>query len=161
VAKFVSKLSKQAPKALYLNIGLLLGFFDCESYLLRRALIKILSNIIQKVLIKDDQTDENTTRIYLMTKMKFLELLMKRFLDKSSYCRVKVMKVFVKLTEENMIPRHMYLELFSNVIGRFKDQTVLVRKGSLKLFHQMIIIFGLIFNVNIKDGERFLQRNQI
>ena len=96
-----------------------------------------------------------------MTKMKFLELLMKRFLDKSSYCRVKVMKVFVKLTEENMIPRHMYLELFSNVIGRFKDQTVLVRKGSLKLFHQMIIIFGLIFNVNIKDGERFLQRNQI
>jgi len=161
VAKFVSKLSKQAPKALYLNIGLLLGFFDCESYLLRRALIKILSNIIQKVLIKDEQTDENTTRIYLMTKMKFLELLMKRFLDKSSYCRVKVMKVFVKLTEENMIPRHMYLELFSNVIGRFKDQTVLVRKGSLKLFHQMIIIFGLIFNVNIKDGERFLQRNQI
>ena len=161
MAKFVSKLSKQAPKALYLNIGLLLGFFDCESYLLRRALIKILSNIIQKVLIKDDQTDENTTRIYLMTKMKFLELLMKRFLDKSSYCRVKVMKVFVKLTEENMIPRHMYLELFSNVIGRFKDQTVLVRKGSLKLFHQMIIIFGLIFNVNIKDGERFLQRNQI
>ena len=161
MAKFVSKLSKQAPKALYLNIGLLLGFFDCESYLLRRALIKILSNIIQKVLIKDDQTDENTARIYLMTKMKFLELLMKRFLDKSSYCRVKVMKVFVKLTEENMIPRHMYLELFSNVIGRFKDQTVLVRKGSLKLFHQMIIIFGLIFNVNIKDGERFLQRNQI
>lgn len=161
MAKFVSKLSKQAPKALYLNIGLLLGFFDCESYLLRRALIKILSNIIQKVLIKDEQTDENTTRIYLMTKMKFLELLMKRFLDKSSYCRVKVMKVFVKLTEENMIPRHMYLELFSNVIGRFKDQTVLVRKGSLKLFHQMIIIFGLIFNVNIKDGERFLQRNQI
>ena len=66
------------------------------------------------------------------------------------------MKVFIKLTEENLVPRHMYLELFSNVIGRFKDQTVLVRKGSLKLFQQMFIIFGLIFNVNIRDGERFL-----
>ena len=66
------------------------------------------------------------------------------------------MKVFVKLTEENLVPRHMYLTLFSNVIGRFKDQTVLVRKGSLKLFQQMFIIFGLIFNVEVREGERFL-----
>jgi len=67
------------------------------------------------------------------------------------------MKVFVKLTEDNMVPRHMYMQLFQTVIGRFKDQTVLVRKGSLKLFQQMFIIFGLIFNVNIKEGERFLE----
>jgi len=46
VAKFLSKLSKFAPKAVYLNIGNLLGFFDCEAYLLRQSLIKILSNII-------------------------------------------------------------------------------------------------------------------
>lgn len=46
VAKFLSKLSKQAPKAVYQNIGSLLGFFDCESYLLRQSLIKILSNVI-------------------------------------------------------------------------------------------------------------------
>ena len=152
----MSKLSKHAPKAIYLNIGCLLAFFDCESYLLRQALIKILSNIIQKVLSQDTLTDENTARIFAMTKIKFLELLIKRFLDKSSYCRVKVMKVFVKLTEENLVPRHMYLNLFSNVIGRFKDQTVLVRKGSLKLFQQMFIIFGLIFNVEVREGERFL-----
>jgi hypothetical protein len=44
------------------------------------------------------------------------------------------MKVFVKLTEENLVPRHMYLNLFTNVIGRFKDLTVFVRKGALKLF---------------------------
>lgn len=97
-------------------------------------MIKILSNIIQKVLCQDTQGDQNTARIFAQTKIKFLELLIKRFLDKSSYCRVKVMKVFVKLTEENLVPRHMYLTLFSQVIGRFKDQTVLVRKGSLKLF---------------------------
>lgn len=95
--------------------------------------------------------------IFAQTKIKFLELLLKRFLDRSSFCRIKVMKVFVKLTEENLVPRHMYLGLFSAVIGRFKDQTMLVRKGALKLFQQMFIIFGLIFNVNHKDGERFLE----
>ena len=46
---------------------------------------------------------------------------MKRFLDKSSYCRVKVIKVFMKMTEENLLPRHMYLTLFSQNIARFKD----------------------------------------
>jgi hypothetical protein len=66
------------------------------------------------------------------------------------------MKVFVKLTEENLVPRHMYLNLFTNVIGRFKDLTVFVRKGALKLFYIIFIIFGLIFNVNHIDGERFL-----
>lgn len=131
MAKFVSKLSKFAPKAVYLNIGSLLGFFDCEAYLLRQSLIKILSNIIQKVLSvsennqNDDddqgiQTANDKARIFAQTKVKFLELLLKRFLDKSSYCRVKVMKFFVKLTEENLVPRHMYLELFAHVIGRLK-----------------------------------------
>ena len=134
VAQFLSKLSKFAPKAVYLNIGNLLGFFDCEAYLLRQSLIKILSNTIQKVLCQEQGQDQNTNKIFQQTKTKFLELLMKRFMDKSSYCRIKVMKVFVKLTEENLVPRHMYLTLFSNVISRFKDQTVLVRKMALKLF---------------------------
>ena len=38
---------------------------------------------------------------------------------------------------------------------------MLVRKGALKLFQQMFIIFGLIFNVNHKEGERFLEQDQI
>ena len=121
VGKFVSKLSKQAPKAVYLNIGNLLGFFDCESHLLRQSLIKVLSNIIQKILCQDTNIDPKDAMIFAQTKIKFLELLLKRFLDRSSYCRIKVMKVFVKLTEENLVPRHMYLGLFSAVIGRFKD----------------------------------------
>ena len=46
IAKFLSKLSKLSPKAVYVNISCLLGFFDCEAYLLRQSLIKILTNTI-------------------------------------------------------------------------------------------------------------------
>ena len=49
IAKFLSKLSKLQPKAVYINISCLLGFFDCEAYLLRISLIKILTNTIIKV----------------------------------------------------------------------------------------------------------------
>jgi hypothetical protein len=62
------------------------------------------------------------------TKVKFFELLLKRFHDKSSYCRVKVTKVFSRLTEANLVPRHIYPLLFELIIGRFKDTTMLVRK---------------------------------
>lgn len=49
IGKFLSRLSKLSPKAIYLNIGRLLGFFDCEAYLLRQSLIKMLSNTIIRV----------------------------------------------------------------------------------------------------------------
>ena len=73
-------------------------------------------------------------QIYMQTKHKFLELLLKRFQDKSAFCRVKVMKVFTKLTEENLVPRHMYMDLFQAVIGRLKDTTVAVRRQALRLY---------------------------
>ena len=56
---------------------------------------------------------------------------MRRFLDKSSYCRSKVIKVFSRLTEENLVPPYLYMELFTAVLGRLRDQTVNVRKFAL------------------------------
>jgi hypothetical protein len=71
---------------------------------------------------------------YNNTKDKFLDLLIKRFYDKSSHCRSKVLKVFMKLTEANVIPRCKYNEILNCVVGRLKDQTSNVRKNALKLF---------------------------
>lgn len=87
--------------------------------------------------------------------------MLKRFLDKSSFCRSKVIKVFVRLTEENLVPRDRYLELFSFVVGRFQDVTVLVRKNALKLFDQLVQIFGIIFNVDQKNNDTFLSLEQV
>ena len=88
--------------------------------------------------------------------MTFLDLLQKRFLDKSSFCRTKVIKVFKKLSFENHIPKDIYLDLFAKVIGRFKDQTIMVRKNALMLCQQLVHIFAIMFNVNTEQGERFL-----
>ena len=65
---------------------------------------------------------------------KFLELLLKRFHDKSAFCRSKVMKVFTKLTAENLVPQWMYMELFKAVTERLRDTAVQVRKTALRLF---------------------------
>jgi len=57
IAKFIQKLSKRAPRAVYGNISSLLGFFDCEAYLLRISLIKILSYTIIHVLKPQDSLE--------------------------------------------------------------------------------------------------------
>lgn len=84
--------------------------------------------------------------------MKFFELLMKRFRDKSSFCRIKTIKVFTKLIEENYVERDHYLDIFKEVVGRFSDVAVLVRKNAMKLFDHLVQMFGVIFGVDVKDG---------
>jgi len=160
VGIFLRKLSKNAPKIVYQNISSLLGFFDCEAYLLRQAIIKILANIVQYVLTTE-AGDPHTQAVYNSTKEKFLDLLYKRFQDKSAYCRAKVCKVFIKLTEANVVPRHHYFPLLKGVIGRLHDCTTNVRKNALKLFAQMVVIYGMIFNVDLKKGRKFLQKEEI
>jgi len=62
IGSFLRKLSKRQPKLMYQNISTLLSFFECESYLLRQAVIKILANVVQHVLSPTlDNAEENDT----------------------------------------------------------------------------------------------------
>jgi len=47
----------------------------------------------------EEQDDTNTRVAYNKTKDKFIEQISKRFLDKSSFCRSKAIKVVRKLVE--------------------------------------------------------------
>lgn len=94
-------------------------------------------------------------QVYEQTKNKFFELLLKRFHDKSAFCRIKVMKVFRKLVAENLVPEWMYMSLFQAVIGRLRDQAVNVRKSALGIFQDLLIVCGWIFNVDMRKNERF------
>ena len=61
IGSFLRKLSKRQPKLMYQNISALLTFFECESYLLRQAIIKILANVVQHVLSTEGQEEERDT----------------------------------------------------------------------------------------------------
>jgi hypothetical protein len=90
-----------------------------------------------------------------------LELLLKRFHDKSAFCRIKVMKIFRKLVVENLVPQWMYMELLKATTGRLKDQAVNVRKTALLLFQDLLIVCGWIFGVDIRKGEKFQTVEQV
>lgn len=60
-----------------------------------------------------------------------------------------------------MVPRHMYMELFTAVIGRLKDTTVNVRRQALRLYQQMVCIYALIFDVDVTKGAKFLSMEEV
>ena len=60
-----------------------------------------------------------------------------------------------------MVPRHKYFDLLKGVIGRLHDCTTNVRKNALKLFSQMVVIYGMIFNVDLKKGRKFGSKEDI
>ena len=78
---------------------------------------------------------------------------MGRFYDKSAFCRVKVMKVFSKLIDANLVPRHLYMELFEKVMERLKDVTVAVRRQALRIFQELVKVYAYIFNVMEADAK--------
>ena len=56
-------------------------------------------------------------------------------MDKSSYCRNKVIKVFEKLSLENAIPTDKYPAILKEVAGRLHDVATMVRKSALKFLY--------------------------
>lgn len=141
--KFLERLSKISPKEVYRNISQLLGFFDCESFVLRIALIKILSNNIRYVLTIREGQERHTTEArknYAATKDLFIELLIRRINDKTATCRTKVLKQFIKLYKEGVIPADYSQQILSLAISRLKDIGHHVRKYALKVLKSMLII---------------------
>ena len=73
---------------------------------------------------------------------------MKRFYDKSVYCRANAIKACAKLVmdERNILERAWYRELLKLTFGRMKDESANVRKNALQLFAHIIDKYAQMFN---------------
>lgn len=137
VGCFIEKLSASLPREVFENLSVLSNLLDCEAYSLRNSIVIAVGEILC-FLIKADQaenTEKMTARDYIQ---QLLELLENRVLDKSSYCRSKVLDVFITLNKENLLPRHWFLRVLNIATSRLHDCTVLVRKKSCVLLECLI-----------------------
>ncbi|CAG9329928.1 unnamed protein product [Blepharisma stoltei] len=137
VGAFIEKLSANLPREVLQNLPTLIGLFDCESYTLRNSIITAIGEIVC-FLIRADQneaTEKDTATTY---REQLLQGLQDRILDKSSFCRARVIDVFITLNKENLLPRHWFLPILNIATSRLHDCTVLVRKKACQLFECLI-----------------------
>jgi hypothetical protein len=61
----------------------------------------------------------------------------------------------------NIVPKSSYHELFTNVIGRLRDETSGVRKNSLKIYQQLILIYSIMLGAKSTKGVGFTTSEEI
>ena len=74
-----------------------------------------------------------------------MELIAKRFFDKSSYVRAKALKVSSRILRNEKIalePFPLYLQMLKDSANRHRDATASVRKNALKLFNVLVSRFA-------------------
>ncbi len=150
IGKFFITLSEKSPKIMYTNIYILIHLLDCDDYMLRNSIIEVIGNIIVNYLCNLDNIDDVETRNnHLKNKELFIEFLLKRVYDKSSFSRAKVLQTFEKLCDNNTISASNYINLLNIAAGRLKDEKSIVRKKALSLIGKIIMIYSVMFQTKV------------
>ncbi|KAI9271447.1 non-SMC mitotic condensation complex subunit 1 [Sporodiniella umbellata] len=91
---FLTKLADLSPKIISKNISLLIHQLDSESYLMRSTIIDILGFMIEDL---SKSMEENPNQMEQING--FFDILEERMLDNISYCRQRVVQVYLRLFE--------------------------------------------------------------
>lgn len=105
-SKFLSRLAELAPRVILKQFSLLRVHLDSEAYPMRIALVEIVGVLIREIALESEEgVDEDgrgaqegqERREKKISKL--FDLLLERFLDVSSYVRIKVLQTISKLLE--------------------------------------------------------------
>ncbi|KAJ3146459.1 Condensin complex subunit [Geranomyces michiganensis] len=137
-SRFLVRLSEIAPKEVLKQMVHLQVHFDSESYTVRMGMIDVVGNLIHNHLaIENSETAALSLQSYY-------EIIQDRFRDVSSYVRVKVLQVLMRLTEWREdsaltdIPIATRPALIALTAGRLHDKASNVRKNAIKLLAKFI-----------------------
>ncbi|GBC07485.1 hypothetical protein RclHR1_00750019 [Rhizophagus clarus] len=152
-SKFLVKLSVLAPKVVIKQIGLLNNHLESDSYAMRCGLIEVIGN-----LITDLGNDANNRHQITV----FFDTLDERFLDSSSYCRSKVLQVYLKICDLRYKFPTRRQTITNLAIRCLEDKASLVRKNAVKLLTKLILThpYGMIHGgeLSVKEWETRLNK---
>ncbi|KAF0449771.1 Condensin complex subunit 1 [Gigaspora margarita] len=156
-SKFLVKLSELVPKVVAKQIGLLVKLLDNESYTIRIGLIEVLGNLIIDLASQEEQATNYISQIN-----GFFDALDERFLDANSFCRSKVLQVYLKLVElKAKFPKRRQ-KLTDLVIRSLEDKSCHVRKNTIKLLTRLIAThpYGVIHGgeLSVREWEDRLEK---
>ncbi|OMJ75648.1 hypothetical protein SteCoe_25172 [Stentor coeruleus] len=149
VGVFIVTLSCKIPKEMLMNISLIVNLLNCKVYALRNSVIISIGEILYYIIKKDlDQNAEKDT--YMNYREQLLLILKSRIMDKSSYCRTKVLEIFENLARDNFLPRDWFVPVLKISSSRLEDCSPHVRKKALILLKNLIYKNKLLNAGNIK-----------
>lgn len=137
VGLFIEKLTVKLPKEMLINVSVIVSLLNCESYSLRNSIVAAIGEILCFIIKRDkDQSAERDT--YTNYREQLLSILKSRVMDKSGYCRAKVLDAFHTLNKEELLPRDWFIPVLNIASSRLLDCAVLVRRKATTLLESLI-----------------------
>ncbi|CAG8517034.1 9868_t:CDS:10 [Cetraspora pellucida] len=157
ILMFLVKLSELVPKVVMKQIGLLVKHLDSECPPMRMGLIEVLSNLIIDLANQEDQASNYVSQIN-----GFFDALEERFLDVNTFCRSKLLQVYLKIVDlKAKFPKRRQ-KLTDLVIRALKDKGCNVRKNAIKLLTRLIAThpYGVIHGgeLSVREWEDRLEK---
>jgi hypothetical protein len=146
VGSFIERLSGKMPKEMLLNVSIIVNLLNCESYSLRNSVVVAISEILSFIINKDkEQSVERDT--YTNYREQLLDILKSRIMDKSSFCRAKVLECFHTLLKDSLLPREWFLKTLIIASSRLLDCTAHARRKATALME------SLVYQNALMDGD--------
>ena len=154
VAPFISELASLRPRIVLDNIIHILPLLNCESYMLRNAVVFAIGHIVARYPNEDEENEQNDELDQSeydssdesesgssshkksninKTRDSLLDVLIERTHDKSSYTRSAVLRAWAQLTESNSIPLDRLMPVTELAVDRLQDFSVNVRSKAMKV----------------------------
>ncbi|CAG8519321.1 961_t:CDS:10 [Funneliformis caledonium] len=156
-SKFLIKLSVLAPKVVVKQIVLLSKHLTSESYTMRCGLIEVMGNLIIDLAQQEGNAPNNAHQVN-----GFFDAIEERFLDLSSYCRLRVLQVYYKLCELKVKFPKRRQKVVDLVIRCLEDKASIVRKNAIKLLTKLISThpYGIMHGgeLSVKEWEERLRK---
>ncbi|OBZ84409.1 Condensin complex subunit 1 [Choanephora cucurbitarum] len=132
-AAFLLKIAELSPKTILKNLTVLINQLDSESYLMRVTLIDILGYLIAEL---SKTIEENSNHMDQING--FFDILEERMLDPISYCRQKVLQVYLRLfTLKVKFPKRRHAATVL-CVRHLQDKSSIVRKYAIRALTTLV-----------------------
>jgi len=131
---FLCKLAVVSPSSVISNVAVIVTFLDYDNYSLRNAVLQVIGTLLIFLhgQIQNTQDEDASSRLKA-TRDSFFMLLSERVYDGTSYCRSKLLQIWIELCEARVIPVRAYNSVLLIALNRLEDKAIQVRKCAIHL----------------------------
>ena len=161
VGAFIERLTGKMPKEMLIEVSIIVNLLNCESYSLRNSVVISISEILNYIITKDkEQSVEKDT--YTKNRDILLDILATRVMDKSSFCRAKVLESFHTLQKDGLLPREYFPKVLNIASSRLLDCTAHARRKATALLESLVYENALMEgSMKIESKESVQERLEV
>lgn len=132
-SQFLIEIAERVPDQIQPCISLLQLHLDGDSYMLRKSILAIFTEIVLRIFSKED-LDEASKE----TRDQYLDCLEDHIHDVHAHVRSSVLQSWSRLCSSKAIPLSRQHRLLKIVVGRLKDRSSNVRKQAVQLLTMLL-----------------------